>query len=41
MEDLPTIVQFAQDAGFTLHSKIDMVKCAYENQFLYVFVKPN
>ena len=40
MEDLPTIVNMAQDAGFTLHSKIDMVKCAYENQYLYVFVKP-
>ena len=41
MEDLPTIVNMAQDAGFTLHAKIDMVKCAYENQYLYVFVKPN
>lgn len=41
MEDLPTIVNMAQDAGFILHSKIDMVKCAYEYQYLYVFVKPN
>lgn len=40
MEDLPTIVNMAQDAGFTLHAKIDMVHCAYENQYLYVFVKP-
>lgn len=39
MEDLPTIVQMAQDAGFILHAKIDMVQCAYENQYLYVFVK--
>jgi len=41
MEDLPTIVNMAQDAGFNLHAKIDLVKCAYEYQYLYVFVKPN
>jgi SAM-dependent methyltransferase len=41
MEDLPTIVNMAQDAGFLIHAKIDMVKCAYEYQYLYVFVKPS
>jgi SAM-dependent methyltransferase len=41
MEDIGTILNYAQDAGFSLHAKIDMVKCAYENQFLYIFVKPN
>jgi SAM-dependent methyltransferase len=41
MEDLPTIVTMAQDAGFVLHAKIDMVKCAYEYQYLFVFTKPN
>lgn len=41
MEDLPTIVNMAQDAGFLVHAKIDMVKCAYEHQYLYVFVKPS
>lgn len=40
MEDLPTIVNMAQDAGFILHAKVDMVKCAYEYQYLYVFIKP-
>jgi SAM-dependent methyltransferase len=40
MEDLPTIVNMAQDAGFLLHAKIDLVKCAYEYQYLYVFIKP-
>jgi SAM-dependent methyltransferase len=40
MEDLPTIVNMAQDAGFVVHAKIDLVKCAYEYQYLYVFVKP-
>jgi SAM-dependent methyltransferase len=41
MEDLPTIVNMAQEAGFIVHAKVDMVKCAYEYQYLYVFVKPN
>lgn len=41
MEDLPTIVNMALDAGFIVHAKIDMVKCAYEYQYLYIFVKPN
>ena len=41
MEDLPTIVNMAQDAGFLVHAKIDLVKCAYEYQYLYIFVKPN
>jgi SAM-dependent methyltransferase len=39
MEDLTTIVNMAQDAGFIIHAKIDMVKCAYEHQYLYVFIK--
>jgi SAM-dependent methyltransferase len=41
MEDLPTIVNMALDAGFVIHAKIDMIKCAYENQYLYVFYKPS
>ena len=41
MEDLPTIVNMVLDAGFVIHAKIDMVKCAYENQYLYVFYKPS
>jgi SAM-dependent methyltransferase len=41
MEDLPTIVNMAQEAGFLVHAKIDMVKCAYEYQYLYVFMKPS
>jgi SAM-dependent methyltransferase len=41
MEDLPTIVSMVQDEGFIISAKIDMVKCAYENQYLYVFTKPN
>ena len=41
MEDLANIVNMAQEAGFIIHAKIDMVKCAYENQYIYVFVKPS
>lgn len=41
MEDLTTLTNMAQEVGFILHAKIDMVKCAYENQYLYVFAKPN
>ena len=40
MEDTATIVNIAQECGFILHGKIDMVKCAYDNQYLYIFVKP-
>jgi SAM-dependent methyltransferase len=40
MEDTELILTIAQQCGFTLHSKIDLVKCAYEHQYLYVFVKP-
>ena len=41
MEDTEDIVNYAQNCGFILQNKIDMVKCAYEHQFLYIFVKPN
>ena len=41
MEDTSTIVNMAQDCGFILQGKIDMVKCAYEHQYLYIFVKPS
>ena len=41
MEDTATIVNMAQDCGFILQGKIDLVKCAYENQYLYIFSKPS
>jgi ubiquinone/menaquinone biosynthesis C-methylase UbiE len=41
MEDTAVIVNIAQECGFILKGKIDLVKCAYENQFLYIFVKPS
>ena len=34
------ILNMAQDAGFLIQSKVDLVNCAYEYQYLYVLVKP-
>ena len=34
------IVNMAQDAGFIIQGKIDLLDCAYENQYLYILVKP-
>ena len=34
------IINIAQDAGFLVQGKIDLVKCAYEYQYLYILVKP-
>ena len=41
MEDTQDILTIAQQSGFILQGKIDMVKCAYENQYLYILVKPS
>jgi len=40
MESESDIIQMAQDAGFLMHGKIDMLSCAYEYQYLYILVKP-
>ena len=40
MEDTSAIVNMAQDAGFILQSKGDMIKCGYDQQYLYIFIKP-
>jgi SAM-dependent methyltransferase len=40
MENTSEIIDMAQNAGFIIHAKIDLLKCAYENQFLYIFMKP-
>jgi len=40
MEDTEIILTIAQECGFILQSKIDLLKCAYEYQYLYVFTKP-
>ena len=41
MEDTSAIVKMAQNSGFILQGKADMVKCGYESQYLYLFVKPS
>jgi len=41
MEDTEDILTIAQQCGFILQGKIDMVKCAYEYQYLYIFTKPS
>ena len=41
MDDTSIIVDIAQNSGFIVHAKIDLMKCAYEHQYLYVFVKPS
>jgi len=40
MSNLGDIINIAQDAGFIIHGKIDLVKVAYEYQYLYIFMKP-
>jgi len=41
MPDIQQIVDEAQACGFFLESKVDLLQCQYEYQYLYVFVKPN
>jgi SAM-dependent methyltransferase len=41
MEPQKVILSMAKEAGFILHSKVDMISCQYENQYLYILQKPN
>ena len=41
METQKEILSMAKDAGFILDAKIDMMKCQYEDQFIYILQKPN
>jgi hypothetical protein len=36
-----TILKQAQDAGFIVEGKIDLISAAYEYQYLYILIKPN
>lgn len=40
MEPHKAIIVMAQEAGFILQGKIDLLKVGYEYQYLYIFVKP-
>ena len=41
MESDKDIVAMAQQTGFVLEGKIDLIKVGYEYQYLYIFRKPN
>lgn len=41
MEDKDQIVNQVMECGFLLQGKVDLMKCAYEHQYLYIFVKPS
>jgi SAM-dependent methyltransferase len=41
METQKQILSKARDVGFIELASIDMVKCQYENQYLYILQKPN
>jgi len=40
MEPVDEIVQMAQNVGFIVDSKVDLLKVAYDSQYIYVFQKP-
>lgn len=40
MESESEIINMAKNAGFIVHGQIDLIKCAYENQYLIIFMKP-
>ena len=41
MESEDDIASRASNVGFTLHAIIDLMNCAYDHQYLYVFLKPS
>lgn len=41
MPSRSNIVKLAKDSGFILDNKSDMKRCGYDNQYLYIFQKPN
>jgi SAM-dependent methyltransferase len=41
MDSEQDILTMAQNAGFIVEGKIDLLQCRYEYQYLYILVKPN
>ena len=41
MQTQSEILDIAKSVGFIIHSKIDLLKCQYENQYIYILQKPN
>lgn len=40
MNDEETILNYARSVGFIIHGKVEMVRCDYEDHYLYIFKKP-
>jgi SAM-dependent methyltransferase len=40
MESESMIVNRAENVGFIVQAKVDLMKCAYAHQYLYIFTKP-
>ena len=40
MDSENDIINMAQESGFLIQGKVDLVNCAYEYQYLYILVKP-
>ena len=40
MEPQNTIINYAQESGFIIQGKIDLLHCAYDYQYLYILTKP-
>ena len=40
MEDAPELLTRAQNCGFIINDKVDLLNCGYDNQYLYILVKP-
>lgn len=41
METISSILNMARSVGFIINSKIDMIDCGYDYQYLYIFTKPS
>jgi SAM-dependent methyltransferase len=41
MEPSEEILEIARDAGFIIEGKIDLERCGYDSQYLYILTKPN
>lgn len=41
MPNLSEIIEDAQNVGFIVEGKIDLIHCQYEYQYVYIFTKPN
>jgi SAM-dependent methyltransferase len=40
MESIDDITNYAKSAGFIVQAQVDLLQCAYEHQYLFIFQKP-